>query len=645
MANTSIFARLGLDTSQFQTGLRTARRSATNFATGVGGQFAAAAGIAGMGGMVSGAIGLAREMTNMAKIAGLSVEEFQGLAYGAQTVGIEANKLSDIYKDMNDRVGDFLETGGGPMADFFENIAPQVGVTAEQFRDLNSADALQLYVSSLEEANLSQADMTFYMEAIASDSTALLPLLQDNGTAMAALAAQARNAGLILSNETANGLTESSVEMEQFKTRVQVGTGEITHTALPAFNAFGNTLTLIGDTIGTLGASFVAMLELLARNAQTWLTPVGNAFTVLGQNVTGVWHAINRNWDEAISSFAAADQAASDMADNTASIPEQMTANWDQFHSTLEAGSEQLATSWTDFYDDTRDDLGLLTEEEEAAAAARLAAAEEQQALDEENRIAKRKAHLVSMEEEQAFYALVDELNDEVEEQERQAHDLSMQNHAARQAAAAASRADALDAAREYRAETMAALEQREQIESRMGIVLEGSDDDLARLIELEQNGIVTGRALREQERLAREQERQLRRDTAEASRLQAQFNSTWLNMSAAERQAARERQQQLQDFSDDLADWTDDQLLDWLTLEEAAAFVEDAAESMTTSTESMATSTSGLSDAASGVVDAVNQLNQTMDSPPSEWQWLSQRQDQIITHLESIDTEVNRNP
>ena len=58
-----------------------------------------------------------------------------------------------------------------------------------------------------------------------------------------------------------------------------------------------------------------------------------------------------------------------------------------------------------------------------------------------------------------------------------------------------------------------------------------------------------------------------------------------------------------------------------------------------------MTTSTSGLADAAVDVVDAVNELNRTMDAPPSEWQWLAQRQDQIITHLESIDTEVNRNP
>jgi len=80
------------------------------------------------------------------------------------------DKVADIIKDVNDKIGDFIATGAGPMADFFENIAPKVGVTADQFARLSGQDALALYVKSLEAANLSQAEMTFYMEAIASDA-------------------------------------------------------------------------------------------------------------------------------------------------------------------------------------------------------------------------------------------------------------------------------------------------------------------------------------------------------------------------------------------------------------------------------------------------------------------------------------------
>ena len=86
----------------------------------------------------------ARELSNLARIGNTTIAEFQRLASATSTVGIESEKLSDILKDTNDRVGDFLQTGAGPMADFFENIAPKVGVTANQFATLSGPQSLQL---------------------------------------------------------------------------------------------------------------------------------------------------------------------------------------------------------------------------------------------------------------------------------------------------------------------------------------------------------------------------------------------------------------------------------------------------------------------------------------------------------------------
>lgn len=125
-----------------------------------------------------------REIKKSAQVAGEGFEDFQRQAHAAKTVGIEFEKLGDIFKDVRDRVGDFAATGGGPMADFFENIAPKVGVTAKAFEGLGGKDALQLYYNSLKQANVSQEEMVFYLEAMASDATNLIPLLENNGKAM-----------------------------------------------------------------------------------------------------------------------------------------------------------------------------------------------------------------------------------------------------------------------------------------------------------------------------------------------------------------------------------------------------------------------------------------------------------------------------
>lgn len=152
--------------------------------------------------MMVSSVNSASEISNLAAVANVSVTDFQRMAVGAKTVGIEQDKLADILKDVNDKVGDFLNTGGGGMADFFEQVAPKVGVTAEQFRNLSGSQALGLYVSSLEKAKVSQSEMTFYLEAIASDATALLPLLRNNASGFKEYGDAAEAAGAVMDEKT-----------------------------------------------------------------------------------------------------------------------------------------------------------------------------------------------------------------------------------------------------------------------------------------------------------------------------------------------------------------------------------------------------------------------------------------------------------
>jgi hypothetical protein len=163
----------------------------------------------------------AQELRNQAQMANATVEEFQRMAYGAREFRIEEDKLSDILKDVNDRIGDFVATGGGPMADFFENIAPKVGVTADAFRDLSGPQALQLFYDSLEKANLSQKDMTFYLEAMASDTTALIPLLRNGGERLSEMADEADRLGIVMSAVEVAQLSQVAIELD--KARALVG--------------------------------------------------------------------------------------------------------------------------------------------------------------------------------------------------------------------------------------------------------------------------------------------------------------------------------------------------------------------------------------------------------------------------------------
>ncbi|WNZ57009.1 hypothetical protein QT397_06595 [Microbulbifer sp. MKSA007] len=188
--------------------------------------------------MTSRVIEQSAEIENLSAVANTSTLEFQRMSYAAQRYGVEQDKVADILKDTSDKVGDFLQTGAGPMADFFENIAPQVGVTAEEFRNLSGRDALGLYVSSLEKANLSQSEMTFYMEAIASDATLLLPLLRNNGKELGRLGDEAEDVGAVLSDLDLQQLGEVREDLDKLKGALDGFEKEVVKGALPAIKDF-----------------------------------------------------------------------------------------------------------------------------------------------------------------------------------------------------------------------------------------------------------------------------------------------------------------------------------------------------------------------------------------------------------------------
>ncbi|WP_070096490.1 phage tail tape measure C-terminal domain-containing protein [Pseudomonas sp. NBRC 111139] len=241
-----------------------------------------ATGITAITAMTISAVNSASEITNLAAVANVSTTDFQKLAVGAKTVGIEQDKLADILKDVNDKVGDFLNTGGGAMADFFEQIAPKVGVTADQFRNLSGSQALGLYVSSLEKAKVSQSDMTFYLEAIASDATALLPLLRNNAEGFKRFGEAAEAAGSIMDEKTIRAAQELRAANWLVDQSVSGLSNQLTSAMLPTLANFAtrlNDATINGVLAKRVSDDLAASLRALGKFA------VG---TVAGIHLLGV---------------------------------------------------------------------------------------------------------------------------------------------------------------------------------------------------------------------------------------------------------------------------------------------------------------------------------------------------------------------
>lgn len=173
------------------------------------------------------------EVEKLSRLSGTSEQTFQRLAAGASTVGIQQDKLGDIFKDTQDKLGDFLSTGGGAMKDFFEQIAPRVNLTADAFRNLSGPEVLQKYYKALEDAGVAQADMVFYMEAIASDSAMLAPLLANNGEGFRKWGAEAERVGAILDGPTIAAMKEVKEQSNQMDLAFQGLRTEVATQLLP----------------------------------------------------------------------------------------------------------------------------------------------------------------------------------------------------------------------------------------------------------------------------------------------------------------------------------------------------------------------------------------------------------------------------
>ncbi|NIQ01593.1 MAG: hypothetical protein GWM98_15410 [Nitrospinaceae bacterium] len=252
-AKRDVVVRVGGDTSVLQEEMTRGSKSVKGFGGEVRSQLggvvkslakvaagATAAGSALTLGLVQKGREAVRELGKMSRVANAGSQEFQRLSFAARQLGIDQDKFGDILKDVNDRVGDFLTTGGGPMADFFEKIAPRVGVTAEQFRNLSGPQALQLFITSLERANITQAETTFFLEAMASDLTLLLPLFRNNGAMAKAAGEEFDKFGATLNAIEIKQVKEADIAMQNFVVGIEAVSKRIVVELAPALKFIGD---------------------------------------------------------------------------------------------------------------------------------------------------------------------------------------------------------------------------------------------------------------------------------------------------------------------------------------------------------------------------------------------------------------------
>lgn len=260
-----LVAKTGSFTAPIKQAERQAKSSGDNIAESfnIASVAAKALGVAAAGISVGGivnfanqAIDASNEIKKFSELANASVYDFQYYAKGAETAGFSLEKFADVNKDVLDRLGE-ARRGEGEMMDFFERIAPKIGVTIEQFKNLSGPEALQAYYNGLQKANVSHEEQITYMEQLANDASLLIPLLKNGGEGFDKWGQAAERANAIMSDEMIENLAIAKENVRYLDLQWQGFKNTLINGSIPAIQTVTANMDAISNTTMIAGAYLV----------------------------------------------------------------------------------------------------------------------------------------------------------------------------------------------------------------------------------------------------------------------------------------------------------------------------------------------------------------------------------------------------
>lgn len=292
------------------------------------------------------------ELEKFALRANTTTQDFQKMAVGAQAYGIEQEKLSDMMKDFNEKMGELTTIGAGGGVDFFEQIAVKTEGSAAaaeklilKMQKLSGPEALQLYVDKLEEAGVTQQQMSFYLESMASDMTDLIPLLVNGGEGMQLYSDAAERAGLVMSDETIAQAKILKEQMYLLDLQMQGAKNQLMQAVIPAFvdiaQAFfgGSEQGIQFSSVAEGVAKVLKGVASVAIGAVTAIQLLGKALGGMAAIGGAIWNEMDWYEMNPIGLVKAAYEARAEISALTTEIKADM-------HSTVIGAAERLDAMW-----------------------------------------------------------------------------------------------------------------------------------------------------------------------------------------------------------------------------------------------------------------------------------------------------------
>jgi len=335
---------------QTQSSFDKMRKHVNNYGLAVAG--AAAGAVTALAAMAVDTANQAAELEIFAFRANTTTQEFQKMAVGAAAFGVEGDKLSDMMKDFNERIGEITSVGSGPMKDFFDRMSSDMKGGAQEakglileMQKLSGPEALQMYVDKLEEAGVTQQQMSFYLESMASDMTDLYPLLANGGEGMKLYGDMAERAGIIMTDQTIESAKELKDQVYMLDLQMQGAKNQLMQAVIPAFvdiaEAFlgGSEQGLQFEEVADGVAKTLKGLASVAIGAVTAIQLTGKALGGMAAIGGAVWNEMDWYEMNPLGLAKAAYEARGEISALTSEIKGDM-------HETVMSAADRLDKMW-----------------------------------------------------------------------------------------------------------------------------------------------------------------------------------------------------------------------------------------------------------------------------------------------------------
>ncbi len=229
------------------------------------------------------------EMKVMADTLDISTQALSEWSTAGAKFNVGNEKMVDIFKDLQDKIGDFAATGGGEAKDIFEKL----NLDINEFVGLG-ADEQLLKIGTALDGVASHSEKIFYMEALANDASRLLPLLEDGAKGLRAAQVEARLLGTSIDDVDAEMIAVAGREFQRTGDVVTGLGNTITAKLAPALGGmndgiadivigFGGWEGIVDNVIESMlsGIGFVAdnlnSLAIIIKTGEFALTSLGIA--------------------------------------------------------------------------------------------------------------------------------------------------------------------------------------------------------------------------------------------------------------------------------------------------------------------------------------------------------------------------------